>query len=245
VNITFTAEPASGVVTPLHVTFDADNWGTPQTVTVDSLLGSGPRDFQVSATIQSDDGDYARTMDDLLLVDLFPWHNPDQPLDTNKDGSISPIDALVIINYLNTAPENRVAKVGHFLDVNRDEYVSPRDALVVINHLNQGGGGEEAGESEASTASRAFWLAASGAPTGALAASRRDSSGLQHAARANVWRASLDLLFAKFDAARVARADTTSAGFPDAAEEELTQWLEEILSADADRLAAGTGSKAP
>jgi hypothetical protein len=196
-------------------------------------------------------------MDDLLLVDLFPWHNPDQPLDTNKDGSISPIDALVIINYLNTAPENRVAKVGHFLDVNRDEYVSPRDALVVINHLNQGGGGEEAGESEASTASRAFWLAASGAPTGALAASRRDSSGLQHApektacacdedaARANVWRASLDLLFAKFDAARVARADTTSAGFPDAAEEELTQWLEEILSADADRLAAGTGSKAP
>ncbi|HZN36422.1 MAG TPA: dockerin type I domain-containing protein, partial [Pirellulaceae bacterium] len=80
------------------------------------------------------------------------------PLDVNADGSISPIDALLVINYINAggvaAPTPGPA--GPYLDVNDDNFVSPIDALIIINFLNNqpnGGGGEgEEGEGEAADA---------------------------------------------------------------------------------------------
>ena len=58
----------------------------------------------------------------------------DSPLDTSGDGIITPLDALLVINWLNGSspddppPEN--------LDVDRDGRVIPLDALLVINYLN-------------------------------------------------------------------------------------------------------------
>lgn len=66
------------------------------------------------------------------------------PLDINDDGHISPLDALVVINFLNgdsTAQgefgaASTLAVAPAFYDTNGDGIVSPLDALLVINYLN-------------------------------------------------------------------------------------------------------------
>ena len=73
-------------------------------------------------------------------------------LDTNGDGSISPLDALGIINQLNEFGSGAVAEgesrgLDRAFDVNRDSYVSPLDALAIINYLNENSG--DVGEGEA------------------------------------------------------------------------------------------------
>ena len=74
------------------------------------------------------------------------------PLDVNNDGSVSPIDALIVINQLNTGKQPlRVSALATppFYDVSGDNFVSPVDALTVINYLNShhnGAGGEGEGE---------------------------------------------------------------------------------------------------
>lgn len=59
------------------------------------------------------------------------------PSDVNFDGNVSPLDALVVINYLNrnTGGSSGSGSSG-FLDVNNDGNISPLDALLVINTLN-------------------------------------------------------------------------------------------------------------
>lgn len=74
-------------------------------------------------------------------------------LDTNGDREISPIDALLVINELNTGGPRQLIEFPNspFLDTNADGQLSPIDVLVVINHLNQYFGLAE-GESTAPTA---------------------------------------------------------------------------------------------
>lgn len=58
--------------------------------------------------------------------------------DVNGDGWVTPIDALLIINRLNSMGTGSLrASVSDFVDVNRDDYLSPIDALIVINYLNR------------------------------------------------------------------------------------------------------------
>lgn len=75
------------------------------------------------------------------------------PLDVNDDGHVSPIDALLVVNWLNSSGGSALTGGGSGnlpdvrLDVNRDLVVSPLDALLVINYLNgidPGGEGEAA-----------------------------------------------------------------------------------------------------
>jgi hypothetical protein len=92
-----------------------------------------------------------------------PWQNPVVSINVNDDGFISPIDALLIINVLNsggsralTVPPVPPDLPLHYYDVNGDNFVSPIDALLVINDLNThgnrgilpgGGSGEGEGDS--------------------------------------------------------------------------------------------------
>ncbi|MDM8536252.1 dockerin type I domain-containing protein [Desulfobacterales bacterium HSG17] len=55
--------------------------------------------------------------------------------DSNKDGSVTPLDALLIINHLNQFGP-RAAGIDEDLDITKDGFVSPLDALRVINILN-------------------------------------------------------------------------------------------------------------
>jgi HAMP domain-containing protein len=61
--------------------------------------------------------------------------------DINQDGAVTPLDALNIINSLNTNGSRELAEgeelsYDNRLDVNRDEYITPLDALSIINYLN-------------------------------------------------------------------------------------------------------------
>ena len=90
--------------------------------------------------------------------------NPDNPLDVNNDGYVSPHDALILINFLNTHGAIDLRDVGgegeaafhrHYYDTNGDMIISPLDVMGVINYLNrspeQGGEGEAAPQANATT----------------------------------------------------------------------------------------------
>ncbi|MFO0913885.1 MAG: Ig-like domain-containing protein [Pirellulales bacterium] len=80
----------------------------------------------------------------LMAADTGVAHNSILPPDVNRDGTVSPIDALLVINALNRATGSAAAAgratsaaATASLDVNNDSVVSPVDALLVINRLNQ------------------------------------------------------------------------------------------------------------
>ena len=56
------------------------------------------------------------------------------PADVNGDEEVTPLDALIVINFLNRDSQTVDLK----LDVNGDNVVTPLDALRVINYLNRG-----------------------------------------------------------------------------------------------------------
>ncbi len=101
-----------------------------------------------------------------ITIQGNPYTNPTNNLDVNADGSVSPIDVLVLVNYINTNsisahlpfPNGGVAGPP-YLDVNGDGFVSPIDVLAVINFINRNsnGGGSTGGEGEASD----MWISAS------------------------------------------------------------------------------------
>ncbi len=79
-----------------------------------------------------------------------------ESLDVNGDGSVSPIDVLMVITHLNSsgAVPSNTGDIDPRLDVNHDSVVSPIDALLVINYLNNGEGegeGEAGGLASASS----------------------------------------------------------------------------------------------
>ncbi len=89
----------------------------------------------------------------------LPWYNSQLPADVNKDGFCSPMDALLIINFLNRFGSQSIAgkwpEYG-WLDVSADNSLSPLDALLVINALNSRGEGEASGASSAETDNASF-----------------------------------------------------------------------------------------
>ncbi|WP_145421103.1 dockerin type I domain-containing protein [Planctomycetes bacterium K23_9] len=76
----------------------------------------------------------------LLAADLM---NVDNPVDVNADGSVTPGDALAVINDLSAringaAQGESAAEIKVYPDANGDSEVSPADILMVLNHLAQG-----------------------------------------------------------------------------------------------------------
>ncbi len=68
--------------------------------------------------------------------------NPRNAFDVNDDFSVSPIDALLVINELNVSANGQAARDAEatasvYLDVSADGVLSPLDALLVINELNR------------------------------------------------------------------------------------------------------------
>jgi VCBS repeat-containing protein len=83
------------------------------------------------------------------VVNTRPRRNPDNPNDVNADGSVSAIDALLIINEINKNGPHEIpsdsAAIAPFWDVNGDGSVSAIDVLRVVNFLNNGGVAEGEG----------------------------------------------------------------------------------------------------
>jgi hypothetical protein len=77
------------------------------------------------------------------------YHNPGVAQDADANGSVQPLDVLVIINYINSHP-NVTTPLGtsFYVDVSNDGIVSALDVLQVINLLNTQPGLVTSGMSE-------------------------------------------------------------------------------------------------
>ncbi|MFN9913071.1 MAG: dockerin type I domain-containing protein, partial [Pirellulaceae bacterium] len=89
----------------------------------------------------------AETIITINYVTLNPsaHQNPTNKYDVNADGFVSPIDALIVINFLNNVGSSTpVSSLSYtpppYRDVNGDFFISPIDVLQIINRLNRGEG---------------------------------------------------------------------------------------------------------
>ena len=76
-----------------------------------------------------------------IVQDQTPYHNDSNPADVDGDGMVTPLDPLIIIDYLNRNGSGQITPPGegearNDLDVDGDGQVSPLDILIVINALN-------------------------------------------------------------------------------------------------------------
>ncbi len=133
--------PTTGVLRVRHDADDTVSYGEGWRVELPRIVG----EQYVHVLIQGD-----ATVE---VVNPFAFHNPLRALDTNRDGNISPVDALIVINKINDGGSGvlptpiSLAGITEFFyyDTNKDGSIAPIDVLVVINFLNdpaQNGEGE-------------------------------------------------------------------------------------------------------
>ncbi len=152
--VQLTAQDGEGDTLVLEV----ERVGEPQyELTVDSETGlvtiippdgfSGQLQFRatVSQLAQSQSG--SETDEQLITVTIEASSHQNQAniFDVNSDSFVAPLDALIVINHLNTSEPNSVDQLGPehlFVDVNGDCVISPLDALLIINELNSNAAGE-------------------------------------------------------------------------------------------------------
>jgi len=80
---------------------------------------------------------------ELLAGDILAsnYHNASMPTDVNQDSQVTPLDALMVINYLSDKGGAQGEKITGFVDVNGDGEITASDALMVINDLTRLGEG--------------------------------------------------------------------------------------------------------
>ena len=102
------------------------------------------------------------------------WTNPVTPNDVNGDNTVSPIDALVVINDLNAhglqVDPPPTDGQHNFLDTNDDGSITPLDALSVINQVNTATAKAQVAVKQAAALQAAALQAALQSPAGASAA---------------------------------------------------------------------------
>jgi hypothetical protein len=156
---------------------DSDADGTIDRTTVAIVAGSGPSHGAVAVnattgvvtytpganytgtdsfryTIKDNGGFVSNEATVTVTVNAVPdYQNPVLNADVNRSGQVSPIDALIVINYINangsSLPADPIppAQPVYYLDVNGDNSATPVDVLIVLNYLNARG---IAGEGESS-----------------------------------------------------------------------------------------------
>ncbi len=132
---------------------------------------------QIQVTITAQDSlNQFNPIDEIFVIEVLenatPSHNHENPYDVNHGGDVTALDALAIINYLNTYGPGPVGEgdLGLCYDVNADGFVTALDALLVINEMNRqrnsdGGGTVGDGEQgQGETSSEGEQLADDNAP---------------------------------------------------------------------------------
>ncbi len=97
---------------------------------------------EIELTIDVQDvGEAFDSVSETFLIEVIenstPFHNDSFPFDVDGSGEVTPLDALLIINYIS---ENGAGEIGafvpEFVDVNGDGLVTPLDILLVLNALD-------------------------------------------------------------------------------------------------------------
>jgi hypothetical protein len=138
----------SSATVPAVVVIPANQTSVDFTISaVDDYIVSATKSVTITATAVG----FAQGTGSLNISDSnSSWHNSNNANDVDGDNSVSPLDVLTIVNYLNSVGSGPVtgASPPPFLDVDSDNFVSPLDALVVINFLNSQANGQGEGERE-------------------------------------------------------------------------------------------------
>ena len=100
----------------------------------------------------------------LEVASARPWRNEVARLDADGDTTISPLDALILINGINSdifpngrLPARQTTSGSGFYDTDGDNLLSPLDVLQVINRINSNSAPGGSGEGElARTTDRLF-----------------------------------------------------------------------------------------
>lgn len=79
-----------------------------------------------------------------VIRDTTPYHNDSLPADVDGDGKITPLDPLIVINYINAhgpsfVPQMGEGESGGSMDVDGDGKITPLDILIIVNELNRRG----------------------------------------------------------------------------------------------------------
>lgn len=102
--------------------------------------------FTVTATSVTGNDTISSSVAVTVVERKSPFQNPVDPRDVNGDGKVSPLDALILINHINSSgagPVGRNTPLGGsgeaqiWVDVNGDGRLSPIDILLIINFLNR------------------------------------------------------------------------------------------------------------
>jgi hypothetical protein len=93
----------------------------------------------------------------IVLLTRHAWNNAADPGDVNGDGTVDPLDALTVINELNSGgiralPAVQANSPDELCDVNADDMLTPADALMIINQLNDPSGGTSSSTSSDTSA---------------------------------------------------------------------------------------------
>ncbi|MEM7478145.1 MAG: putative Ig domain-containing protein [Planctomycetota bacterium] len=145
-SLIYSATNGTGFSLPSWISFDRNTRSFSGTPSSDEV---GDLEIRVNAI----DTSSAITFDlfTLTIVGDDSWHNSVTPTDVSGDANTSAIDALIMIDILNTIgafeiDPNQQSTLG-FADVSNDGFVSALDALLVIAFLNTPSAeGEFAGE---------------------------------------------------------------------------------------------------
>ncbi|MCA9220652.1 MAG: tandem-95 repeat protein [Planctomycetales bacterium] len=135
--VTITVPPANGTIQPSAVLGEL--------IYTPSQGFVGNDSFRY--TVQDNNGTVSNEAVVTIRVPAGPWQNPSNRLDVNADGFVSPIDALLIINRLNSdgagpLPTPTPTAPPPYYDTNGDGNVSPIDVNLVITELNRVNSGE-------------------------------------------------------------------------------------------------------
>jgi len=96
---------------------------------------------EVRVEIQDENGDVIETHSFTIQVEKpHPLYNTANPRDVSFDKSITALDALLILNYLNSRHrgDEPAGESGSpiYYDVSADNVITPLDTLLVLNYLN-------------------------------------------------------------------------------------------------------------
>jgi hypothetical protein len=141
---------SDGVVMPSTVRLVADTGPSFGTVTLHQgvfVYTPFPNYFGTDSfryTIRDNDGFFSNeALVTITVIEVPDYHNVALPADVNNSGNVSPVDVLILINYINQvgfelppAPMPP-ATPPYYYDVDGDGFVTPKDVILVVNYLNR------------------------------------------------------------------------------------------------------------
>jgi len=132
----FSLQPASGA---------GDSWVIPPGATAEYHVTYGPTVVGSQTAYVALTGASAGTPAYIVRLagrGLSIWQNPAERHDVTRDGRVTALDVLALINEINSGGARQLSAFdepgleGHFWDPDGDGYLAPADVLDVINHIN-------------------------------------------------------------------------------------------------------------